>query len=102
MEDFDFEISNMLSKEPNKGVFAKFYSKFVKTGQFLENGLPENSFSDSPLFFISSYLRVFRPYRPSYRPTSRKWRKPSLFQPKSFSPSMENIANQFQMIMNRV
>lgn len=41
MEDFDFEISNMLSKEPNKGVFAKFYSKFVKTGQFLENGLPE-------------------------------------------------------------
>jgi hypothetical protein len=43
MEDFDFAIfSDYLNNDKkNSGVFARFYNKFVKTGNMLDNGMPE-------------------------------------------------------------
>jgi hypothetical protein len=43
MEDFDFAIFNnyLNNGARNNGVFARFFNKFVKTGNILENGMPE-------------------------------------------------------------
>lgn len=42
MEDFDFAIfNNYLNNKQDSGVFARFYNKFVKTGNIQENGMPE-------------------------------------------------------------
>lgn len=42
MEAFDFAIfDNYLNNRKDSGVFARFYNKFVKTGNMLDNGMPE-------------------------------------------------------------
>lgn len=40
-EDFALFQSFLNNEGTEKGVFAKFYDKYVKTGKILENGLPE-------------------------------------------------------------
>lgn len=42
MEDFDFAMfDSVLNSKKDSGVYARFYNKFVKTGNIQENGIPE-------------------------------------------------------------
>lgn len=42
MEDFDFAMfDSVLNSKRDSGVYARFYNKFVKTGNIQENGMPE-------------------------------------------------------------
>lgn len=42
MEDFDFAMfDSVLNSKKDSGVYARFYNKFVKTGNIQENGMPE-------------------------------------------------------------